>query len=44
MVRQIVEIHKGRVDVKSVLGVGSTFNVYMPKSQTSQTREVLTVL
>ncbi len=38
MVRQIVEIHKGRVDVKSVLGVGSTFNVYMPKSQTSQTK------
>ncbi len=38
MVRQIVELHKGRVDVRSVLGVGSTFTIYMPKDQTSQVK------
>jgi len=30
MVQKIVDSHKGRIDVESVEGVGSTFSVYLP--------------
>jgi PAS domain S-box-containing protein len=30
LVKQLVEIHNGRIEVKSTLGVGSVFSVYLP--------------
>ncbi|MFZ7112321.1 MAG: two-component system histidine kinase PnpS [Desulfatiglandales bacterium] len=36
IVKHIVEAHKGRVEVESILGRGSTFSIILPRPNTSQ--------
>ncbi|MBO7201832.1 MAG: HAMP domain-containing histidine kinase, partial [Bacteroidales bacterium] len=31
-VKQIVDLHKGSIDVKSTIGEGTTFDVKLPRS------------
>jgi two-component system NtrC family sensor kinase len=35
--KEIIEHHKGRIEVESVVGKGTTFNIYLPSSQSSAT-------
>ncbi|MCC6299856.1 MAG: GAF domain-containing protein [Anaerolineales bacterium] len=37
--KQIVQGHNGRIEVKSKIGVGTTFSVYLPRAQKSQPHE-----
>ena len=37
--KQIVQGHNGRIEVKSKVGVGTTFSVYLPRAQKNQPRE-----
>jgi signal transduction histidine kinase len=30
IVKRVVEMHKGRIEVESTLGTGTTFHVYLP--------------
>ena len=32
VVRQLVELHRGKVEVKSEVGVGATFRVWLPSA------------
>jgi signal transduction histidine kinase len=40
IVKKLVEAHEGRVSVKSTLGQGSTFSVFLPMNSTPQTKTV----
>lgn len=33
IVKHIVEVHKGRIEVESEIGEGTTFNIFLPKQQ-----------
>ena len=41
VVRQLVELHGGRVEVESQLGVGTTFHVWLPSAPHSSTEGVI---
>jgi PAS domain S-box-containing protein len=32
IVKRVVEQHRGRIDVQSAIGIGTTFNVYLPRA------------
>jgi signal transduction histidine kinase len=39
--KEIIEHHKGRIEVQSEVGRGTTFNIHLPPSTTAQTTAAL---